>query len=90
MSLLGREASGHELERPSDTLRYHGQWRAGFAMFLSRAAYGGRPAMRVGPFAAEVTGASLARLGSSEGDEVLATFKATGTRLLPVSAAVGS
>jgi molybdopterin-binding protein len=53
-------------------------------------AVGPRVRVRVGPLVAEVTGASLARLGLSEGDEVVATFKATGTRLLPVSAAVGS
>jgi hypothetical protein len=33
--------------------------------------------VRVGPLVAEVIGASLARLGLSEGDEVVATFKDT-------------
>jgi hypothetical protein len=35
------------------------------------------PRVRVGPLVAEVIGASLARLGLSEGDEVVATFKDT-------------
>jgi molybdate transport system ATP-binding protein len=44
---------------------------------------GSRARVQVGPLVAEVTGASLERLGLSEGDVVVATFKATGTRLVP-------
>ena len=45
---------------------------------------GNRARVRVGPVTAEVTAASLARLGISPGDAVVATFKATATRLLPL------
>jgi molybdate transport system ATP-binding protein len=49
----------------------------------SMTAVGSRTRVRVGPLVAEVTGASIERLGLSEGDDVVATFKATGTRLVP-------
>jgi molybdenum ABC transporter ATP-binding protein len=45
---------------------------------------GNRVRLRVGPLAAEVTAGSAARLGLREGDVVVATFKATATRLLPL------
>ena len=45
---------------------------------------GNRARVRVGPVTAEVTAASLARLGISVGDAVVATFKATAARLLPL------
>jgi ABC-type sulfate/molybdate transport systems ATPase subunit len=45
---------------------------------------GNRVRVRVGPLAAEVTAGSAARLGLREGDVVVATFKATATRLLPL------
>jgi molybdate transport system ATP-binding protein len=48
----------------------------------SLTAVGSRSRVRVGPLVAEVTGASIERLGLAEGDEVVATFKATGTRLV--------
>jgi molybdate transport system ATP-binding protein len=44
---------------------------------------GNRVRVRVGPLTAEVTDASLKRLGLSEGDVAVASFKATGARLLP-------
>jgi molybdate transport system ATP-binding protein len=43
---------------------------------------GSRTRVRVGPLVAEVTGTSIERLGLAEGDEVVATFKATATRLV--------
>jgi molybdate transport system ATP-binding protein len=44
---------------------------------------GNRVRVRVGPLTAEVTAQSVTRLGLREGDVVVATFKATGARLLP-------
>ena len=46
---------------------------------------GNRARVRVGPLVAEVTTASAERLGLAEGDVVVATYKATATRLLPLS-----
>ena len=45
---------------------------------------GNRARVRVGPIVAEVTSASVERLGLREGDAVVASFKATATRLLPL------
>ncbi len=45
---------------------------------------GNRVRVRIGPVTAEVTARSVERLGLHEGDVVIASFKATGTRLLPV------
>jgi ABC-type sulfate/molybdate transport systems ATPase subunit len=45
---------------------------------------GNRVRVRVGPLTAEVTAASAARLGLRDGGRVYATFKATGTRLVPL------
>ena len=45
---------------------------------------GNRARVRVGPIVAEVTEASVARLGLREGDVVVASFKATAARLLPL------
>ncbi len=45
---------------------------------------GNRARVRVGPLVAEVTAASTERLGLREGDAVVASFKATATRLLPL------
>jgi molybdopterin-binding protein len=39
--------------------------------------------VRVGPLTAEVTAVSVQRLGLAEGEVVVASFKATGARLLP-------
>jgi molybdate transport system ATP-binding protein len=46
---------------------------------------GNRVRVRVGPLTAEVTPASVERLGLTRGGTVYASFKATGTRLVPVS-----
>jgi ABC-type sulfate/molybdate transport systems ATPase subunit len=43
---------------------------------------GNRSRVRIGPLTAEVTAASAERLGLQEGEPVVASFKATGTRLL--------
>ena len=45
---------------------------------------GNRVRVRVGPLTAEVTAASATRLGLAEGGVAYATFKATGTRLVPL------
>jgi molybdate transport system ATP-binding protein len=45
---------------------------------------GNRVRVRVGPVTAEVTGASAERLGLARGGTVFASFKATGTRLVPL------
>ena len=45
---------------------------------------GNRTRIRVGPIVAEVTAASAERLGLREGDVVVASFKATATRLLSI------
>ena len=44
---------------------------------------GNRARVRIGPMTAEVTGASVERLGLAPGARVVASFKATGTRLVP-------
>ena len=46
---------------------------------------GNRVRVRVGPLTAEVTASSVTRLALGEGDVVIASFKATGTRLLPIA-----
>jgi molybdopterin-binding protein len=45
---------------------------------------GNRVRVRVGPLTAEVTAASAERLELAGGGRVYATFKATGTRLVPL------
>jgi ABC-type sulfate/molybdate transport systems ATPase subunit len=52
------------------------------APIASLTAVGSRVRVRVGPLVAEVTNASIERLGLREGDVVVATFKATATRLV--------
>jgi molybdate transport system ATP-binding protein len=49
----------------------------------SLVALGNRARVRVGPVTAEVTTRSAERLGLREGQVVVASFKATGARLLP-------
>jgi molybdate transport system ATP-binding protein len=44
---------------------------------------GNRARLRIGPITAEVTDASVERLRLTTGSDVIATFKATGTRLVP-------
>ena len=46
---------------------------------------GHRARVQVGPLTAEVTSASVERLGLSPGGSVVASFKATGTRLVPLA-----
>jgi molybdate transport system ATP-binding protein len=46
---------------------------------------GNRVRVRVGPVTAEVTAASAEQLGLRSGQEVVATFKAAGTRLVPLA-----
>jgi ABC-type sulfate/molybdate transport systems ATPase subunit len=46
---------------------------------------GNRVRLRVGPLTAEVTAASAERLGLALGDVVVASFKATGTSLVPLA-----
>ena len=50
----------------------------------SIAAVGNRVRVRVGPLTAEITGASAERLGLVVGEPIVATFKATATRLISV------
>jgi molybdate transport system ATP-binding protein len=50
----------------------------------SLVALGNRVRVRVGPLTAEVTASSAERLGLAEGDAVVASFKATATRLVPL------
>ena len=45
---------------------------------------GNRARVRVGPLVGEVTAASVERLGLERGDIVVASFKATGARLVPL------
>ena len=46
---------------------------------------GNRVRVRVGPLAAEVTAGSAERLHLREGDVIVASFKATAARLLPLA-----
>jgi molybdenum ABC transporter ATP-binding protein len=54
------------------------------ATVLSIARLGNRARVRVGALSAEVTTASVERLGLAVGDPVVASFKATAARLLPM------
>jgi molybdate transport system ATP-binding protein len=65
-------------ETPDDSAVNH--LRAPVASVVS---LGNRVRVRVGPLTAEVTDASATRLALGEGDIVVASFKATGARLLP-------
>jgi molybdopterin-binding protein len=51
----------------------------------SLVALGNRVRVRVGPLTAEITAASAERLRLAEGEPVVASFKATATRLVPLS-----
>ncbi len=66
-------------EAPSDSMLNH--VRAPIASLVS---LGSRVRVRVGPVTAEITAASAERLGLVEGEIVVASFKATGTRLVPL------
>ena len=50
---------------------------------LSVVALGNRARVRLPQLTAEVTAASIERLGLEPGQEIVATFKATATRVLP-------
>jgi molybdate transport system ATP-binding protein len=66
-------------ELPSDSAVNHIR-----ATVASIVPLGNRTRVRVGPIVAEVTAASAERLGFREGDVVVASFKATAARLLPL------
>ena len=53
------------------------------APIASLVSLGNRVRVRIGPITAEVTAQSAERLGLREGEVVVASFKATGARLLP-------
>ena len=55
------------------------------ASVLSVISLGNRARVRVGPLVAEVTSASAERLGLREGEPIVASFKATAARLLPLA-----
>ena len=55
------------------------------APITSLVALGNRVRVRIGPLTAEVTARSADRMGLREGDVVVASFKATGARLLAVA-----
>ena len=68
----------HEL--PSDSTVNHLR-----ASVLSVVSLGNRARVRIGPLVAEVTSASAERLALREGDAIVASFKATASRLLPLA-----
>ncbi|MGH3137780.1 MAG: ABC transporter ATP-binding protein [Gaiellaceae bacterium] len=68
------------VETPDDSAQNHVR-----APIASLAPLGNRVRVRIGPLTAEVTAQSAERLGLREGKVVVASFKATGTRLLPVA-----
>ena len=67
-------------ELPADSAVNHVR-----ASVLSVVSLGNRARVRVGPLVAEVTSASAERLALREGDDVVASFKATASRLLPLA-----
>jgi ABC-type sulfate/molybdate transport systems ATPase subunit len=70
-------AIGREL--PADSTLNHVR-----APIASLVPVGNRVRVRVGPLTAEITAASAERLGLCEGELAVASFKATGTRLMPL------
>ncbi len=66
-------------EAPPDSALNHVQ-----APIASLVRLGNRVRVRVGPLTAEVTAASVERLALAEGEPVVASFKATATRLVPL------
>jgi molybdate transport system ATP-binding protein len=66
-------------EAPDDSMQNHVRGR-----IASVVPVGNRSRVRIGPLTAEITGASAERLGVREGEVLVASFKATGVRLLPV------
>jgi len=67
-------------EAPDDSALNHVR-----APIASLVPLGNRVRVRVGPLTAEVTRASAERLALAVGDVVVASFKATGTRLVPLA-----
>jgi molybdate transport system ATP-binding protein len=67
-------------EAPDDSAVNHVR-----APIVSVVPLGNRARVRVGPLAADVTAASVERLGLRPGDVVVASFKATAARLLPLA-----
>jgi molybdate transport system ATP-binding protein len=67
-------------EAPDDSAVNHVR-----APIVSLVPLGNRVRVRVGPLTAEVTARSAERLGLDEGEVVVASFKATGTRLVPLA-----
>ena len=66
-------------ELPEDSTLNHVR-----APIASLVPVGNRLRVRVGPLTAEITAASGARLELREGEPAVASFKATGTRLVPL------
>jgi ABC-type sulfate/molybdate transport systems ATPase subunit len=67
-------------ELPADSTQNHVR-----APITSLAPVGNRVRVRVGVLTAEITAASAQRMGLHEGETAVASFKATGTRLVPLS-----
>lgn len=67
-------------EQPGDSTQNHVR-----AAIESVVPVANRMRVRVGPLTAEVTAASAERLGLRVGETVVASFKATGTRLVPLA-----
>jgi len=65
---------------PADSSVNHVQ-----AQILSLVQLGNRVRVRIGPLTAEITAASAERLALREGEAAVASFKATGTRLVPAA-----
>jgi ABC-type sulfate/molybdate transport systems ATPase subunit len=66
-------------EAPPDSAQNH--VRAAIASIVP---FGNRVRVQVGPLAAEITAASAERLGLVVGERIVASFKATSTRLVPL------
>ncbi len=77
-SIPGRSSLAHS--QPADSAVNHLRGEV-----HSLVALGNRVRVRVGPLTAEVTAASAERLALTEGEPVVATFKATATRLVPLA-----
>ena len=67
-------------DAPGDSSQNHVR-----AAIVSVVPVGNRARVRVGPLTAEVTAASVERLGLAPGEVVVASFKATGTRLVELA-----
>jgi molybdate transport system ATP-binding protein len=67
-------------ELPADSTLNHVR-----APIASLSPVGNRVRVRIGPLTAEITAASAERMGLHEGETAVASFKATGTRLVPLS-----